>query len=97
LYPIPDKWLNEQAPVFLHCSGFFNKGNKIYKETEFGEVPCQSRDEFRVNDIMIMQNYKGRDLTEKFLRLTQEHIQAYEKGLWNMLPNAVVIHEPEAL
>lgn len=96
-YPVPDKWFEGQAPEKLSYSTFFEYDEKgrIHKKTEFGNIPCRGRSEFKVGDIMIIQDYKGPDITEKFIRLEQEHIDAHERGQWDMLPDAIVVHEPE--
>ena len=96
-YPVPDKWFNNQAPEKLPYSPFFEYDDKgrIYKKTEFGNIPCRGRSEFKVGDIMIIQDYRGPDINEKFIRLEQEHIEAHERGQWDMLPDAIVVHEPE--
>ncbi len=96
-YPVPDKWFNGGAPKNLVYSPFFTQDNKgkIYKTTEYGEIPCKGRSEFREGDILIMQDYKGPDISEKFIKLEQRHFDAYEKGKWDFLPDAIVIHEPK--
>lgn len=93
-YPVPDEWLSE--PIGFVDSSFLGdeKGN-IYKKTEFGNIQCKSRDEFKIDDIVILQDYKGYSENEKYFRIEQEHIQAYEDGRWNLLPDAVVVHQPE--
>ncbi len=93
-YPVPDEWL--QGPKGFVDSTFLrdSEGN-LHKETEFGIVPCRSRDEFRPNDIVILQDYKGNNENEKYFRIEQDHLQAYEAGRWNLLPDAVIVHEPE--
>lgn len=95
-YPVPDKWFSGEAPKNLVYSPFFNQDDKgkIYKITEFGEIPCRGRSEFREGDILIMQDYKGSDISEKFIKLEKRHLDAYEKGKWDLLPDAVVVHEP---
>ncbi len=93
-YPVPNDWLRE--PIGFVDSTFSRdeKGN-LHKKTEFGLLPCKSRDEFKINDIVILENYKGYNENEKYFRIEQEHLQAYEDGRWHLLPDAVVVHEPE--
>jgi hypothetical protein len=96
-YPVRDEWLENGSPSFVSCGEIFvdPRDKKLYKRTSFGPVPCKSRSEFKEGDIVIAENYKGRDITEKFYRIERLHLEAYEKGLWNLLPNAVIVHQPE--
>lgn len=96
-YPVEDEWLKNGSVPFISCGDFFQnpKNGKLYKSTEFGPIPCKSRSEFREGDIVISQNYKGRDLTEKYYRIEQHHLEAYENGYWNLLPDAIIVHQPE--
>ena len=96
-YPVPEKWFEGEQPSSLHNSPFFelDEEERIYIKTEFGEILCRGRNEFKVGDIMIMRDYKGPDITEKFIRLEQEHIDNFAKEKEDMLLDAIVVPEPE--
>ncbi len=95
-YPVPKKWLEGQEPLALSSSPFFEKDEKgnIYKVTEFGNILCNDVD-YKIGDILIVLDYKGTNLREKYVEITQEHLEALENGQWDGLIDAVLVPHPE--
>lgn len=70
------------------------------KSRYWGNIPCKSRDEITVGDIIIFDEYEeinvGQDdfETDRFSEVDYEMIQEYIRGSNDLLPVGVVVHQP---
>lgn len=78
LEPFTIEEMEKRKPLFL-------------KHRQWGNIPCKSRDEIRVGDIIIFDEYEE---TDRFLEVDYEMIQEYWQGKDNLLPVGVIVHPP---
>lgn len=70
------------------------------KHRQWGNIPCKSRDEIRVGDIIIFDEYEEKNTgqenfeTDRFSEVYDEMIQEYWQGKNDLLPVGVIVHPP---
>lgn len=88
-HPVVDEWLKD-----IPGGSLFNT------ESQFGQVLCKGRDEFKPGDIIIFNEYDEWEdedgyQTDRFLLIEQEDIEQYQRGERDLLPVGIVVHLPD--